>query len=167
MHGTTIKIGFISSLCILWSIISAACSKIQKLRQVLQSKCLLWIMHPRQIEEVVKVPTLLSNNYGSSERPVNSSNHCFFRSNTSPVLVIAFSSNVALFSCQSALHSARRCTIYLSHIKSLLHTQRCCWRDELPLAIVLWERGSGWMDVRGLWHLRYYYILSFASWGKP
>jgi hypothetical protein len=45
---------------------SAACSQIQKLRQVLQSKCLLTTNNApqyvsnRQIEEVVKVPTLLS-----------------------------------------------------------------------------------------------------------
>ena len=33
--------GFISSSCLLGSIMSAACSQIQKLRQVLQYKCLL------------------------------------------------------------------------------------------------------------------------------
>ena len=47
---------------------------------------------------------------------MNSSNCCFFRSNKSPGMVTAFSSNVALFSCQSALHSACRCTfLILNH----------------------------------------------------
>jgi hypothetical protein len=55
-------------------------------------------------------PNAIFFHFGSLERPVNSRNHCFFRSNRSPVLVTAFPSNVALFKCQSALHSACRCT---------------------------------------------------------
>jgi len=61
-------------------------------------------------------PNAIFFNFGSPERPVNSSKHCFYRSNISSVLVIAFSSNVALFSCHSALHSACQHTfLILNH----------------------------------------------------
>ena len=85
-------------------------------------------------------PNVIFFNFGSPERPVNSSNHCFYRSNISSVLVIAFSSNVALFSCHSALHSTfRRTFLILNH--SYIHNaaargtnsywQESCGREPL------------------------------------
>lgn len=85
-------------------------------------------------------PNAIFFNFGSPGRPVNSSNHCFFSSNISSVLLNAFSSNVALFSCQSALHSAcRRTFLILNH--SCIHNaagggtnsywQESCQREAL------------------------------------